>query len=62
MISIVVCLSLQGVLVGGDFGKALPYVVFGSASVIAGAMALTLPETLHQPTPETLQDAISLGQ
>lgn len=49
-------------LVSGKFGKALPLLVFGILSVIAGLMALVLPETLKQELPETLQDGIEFGR
>ncbi|XP_062581641.1 organic cation transporter protein-like [Saccostrea cucullata] len=43
-------------LVDGHFGQALPLVVFGVASIIAGLFSLILPETLGANLPETIQD------
>ncbi|XP_076466443.1 organic cation transporter protein-like [Babylonia areolata] len=49
-------------LVGGQFGQALPLLVFGSATVGAGFLCLLLPETLHKHLPETLEDAKMFGR
>ncbi|XP_060594048.1 organic cation transporter protein-like isoform X2 [Ruditapes philippinarum] len=48
-------------LVGGSFGKALPQVVFGTLSIIAGLLALYLPETLKRSLPETIEQGIKFG-
>ncbi|XP_035825419.1 organic cation transporter protein [Aplysia californica] len=50
-----------GILVGGSFGAALPYIVFGASALVAGLMALSLPETLGETLPETIEDAINFG-
>ena len=47
---------------GGNFGKALPLLVFGCFSVTAGLSALLLPETLRKELPETIQDGIQFGR
>ncbi|WAR09240.1 LOW QUALITY PROTEIN: ORCT-like protein, partial [Mya arenaria] len=49
-------------VVHGDFGRALPLVVFGGASVAAGLLALFLPETLNRLLPETIEDAENFGK
>ncbi|XP_067676241.1 organic cation transporter protein-like [Haliotis asinina] len=51
-----------GKFVGGDFGRALPLLMFGSLSVLAGLLALLLPETLNRDLPETIEDGINFGR
>ncbi|XP_048240049.1 organic cation transporter protein-like [Haliotis rufescens] len=46
-----------GVLVGGDLKVALPLIVFGGLSIVAGLLTLFLPETLKRRLPETIEDA-----
>ncbi|XP_023931563.1 organic cation transporter protein-like [Lingula anatina] len=41
-------------------GKSIPLVIFGAASVVAGIMALALPETANCPLPETIEEAENL--
>ena len=55
-------LFFQEDLVGGQFGRALPLLVFGSATVGAGLLCIFLPETLHKHLPETLEDAKMFGR
>ncbi|XP_060551325.1 organic cation transporter protein-like [Ruditapes philippinarum] len=49
-------------VVSGDFGRALPLVIFGAASIAAGVLALALPETLHKELPESIVDAEHFGK
>lgn len=55
-------LATQNKVVSGDFGRALPLVIFGAASIAAGILALLLPETLHKELPESIQDAERFGR
>ncbi|XP_012939027.1 organic cation transporter protein [Aplysia californica] len=41
---------------GGDVGRAFPLVVFGGVTVIAGFLALLIPETKDTALPETIED------
>ncbi|XP_076436845.1 organic cation transporter protein-like [Babylonia areolata] len=45
--------------VGGRFGRVVPLVVFGGLAVLAGLLALYLPETLNRTLPDTLVDAVN---
>jgi len=46
-----------GDMIEGDLGVALPLIIFGGVSVVAGLLALLLPETLNRTLPDTVQDA-----
>nr|KAG5711083.1 hypothetical protein BaRGS_004727 [Batillaria attramentaria] len=48
--------------IGGNAGKAVPLVIFGVSSMIAGLLLLFLPETLNRRLPETVQDVIDMGR
>ncbi|XP_033741747.1 organic cation transporter protein-like [Pecten maximus] len=49
-------------VIDGNLGRAVPLVIFGGASVIAGVMSLWLPETKSRELPETLEDARKFGR
>lgn len=52
-------ISFQSNIVDGDFGKALPLVVFGGVSVLIGLLSLTIPETLNTKLPKNTSEAIN---
>ncbi|XP_069108125.1 organic cation transporter protein-like [Argopecten irradians] len=49
-------------VVEGNLGRALPLVIFGGASVVAGVMSLWLPETKSRALPETIEDGKRFGK
>ncbi|XP_060072912.1 organic cation transporter protein-like [Ylistrum balloti] len=49
-------------VIDGDLGRAVPLVVFGTMSVVAGILSLWLPETNKKDLPETLEDSKRFGQ
>lgn len=51
----------SGVLIGGQYGQAVPLVIFGGASVLAGLLSLKLPETLDEGLPESIDDGVAFG-
>lgn len=44
------------------FEKFLPLLVFGSFAFISGLLAFTLPETLGQKLPDTIEEAENIGK
>lgn len=40
----------------GTIHSCIPLIVIGSSSVIGGALAVVLPETLAAPLPQTLEE------
>ncbi|XP_072019915.1 organic cation transporter protein-like [Amphiura filiformis] len=44
------------ILILGDYWPPLPFIIFGVNSVVAGALALLLPETLGTNLPQTLHE------
>jgi hypothetical protein len=55
-----VCDRSQGKIIGGPAGLAIPLIIFGVTSVVAGSLLFLLPETQGRRLPETIQDAIEL--
>uniref|UniRef100_T1JLS1 Major facilitator superfamily (MFS) profile domain-containing protein n=1 Tax=Strigamia maritima TaxID=126957 RepID=T1JLS1_STRMM len=45
-----------------SYGRAVPLLIFGLSSLLAGCFAMFLPETLHQKLPETVDDAENFGR
>ena len=41
---------------------AMPLMVFGLTAIVAGALALLLPETLGRNLPESIEDSIRMGK
>lgn len=46
-----------GSVVPTKLGKALPLMIFGAVEIMAGILALTLPETVNTSLPESVEDA-----
>ncbi|CAL1531633.1 unnamed protein product [Lymnaea stagnalis] len=44
--------------VDGDIGVVLPQIIFGACGIVAGVLALFLPETQKKQLPESIQDAM----
>ena len=51
----------QGDLIGGTMADILPILVFGITSVVAGILALLLPETRNKYMPENIHDMQELA-
>ncbi|XP_048240247.1 organic cation transporter protein-like [Haliotis rufescens] len=49
-------------VIPGDFGRAVPLIIFGVSMVGAGVLALLLPETLNKNLPESIDDAKKMGR
>ncbi|XP_071801497.1 organic cation transporter protein-like [Asterias amurensis] len=50
------------ILLLGDVFEALPLILFGSSAVVAGMLALFLPETMGQKLPQTLKEGEDFGK
>ena len=53
-------LSIQALYVEGWFARAVPLVIFGGLGVLAGLLALSLPETFHRNLPDTIKYTVNL--
>ncbi|KAH9525171.1 hypothetical protein Btru_000527 [Bulinus truncatus] len=51
-----------GNVVHGDMAVVLPLLIFGGTSIVAGLLALLLPETAHKMLPESVEDAKNFGK
>ncbi|KAH9525165.1 hypothetical protein Btru_000519 [Bulinus truncatus] len=51
-----------GNVVHGDMAVVLPLLIFGGTSIVAGLLALLLPETAHKMLPESVEDAKNFGR
>ncbi|XP_035701956.1 organic cation transporter protein isoform X2 [Folsomia candida] len=51
----------NSLLILGEIWKPLPLLIFGSASLLAGLLALCIPETFGKQLPETLEDGENFG-
>ena len=54
--------KFKNIHIKGDVGQALPFVIFGGLSFLAGIMALVLPETLGVNLPDTIREAEQFGK
>ena len=50
------------ILLLGDSIASLPLILFGSSAVLAGLLALFLPETKGQKLPQTLEEGEEMGK
>ncbi|XP_030851380.1 organic cation transporter protein [Strongylocentrotus purpuratus] len=46
----------------GDYWKPLPFLIFGISSILAGILALFLPETKGRRVPETIEEGENFGR
>ena len=46
----------------GLLWKPLPLLIFGTASIISGALVLMLPETKGEPLQETMEESEAFGK
>lgn len=44
------------VRITGELHPFVPNLIFGATALLGGGASLFLPETLHQPLPETIED------
>ena len=44
------------ILIIGDYWYPLPFIIFGSSSIIAGALVIFLPETKGRKLPESIEE------
>ncbi|CAL1546123.1 unnamed protein product [Lymnaea stagnalis] len=51
-----------GLVISGDLSVVLPQLIFGGLSVVAGLLALKLPETALRALPDTVEEAKYFGR
>ena len=51
---------LQSNLTDSKLGAVLPLIIFGVLGLVAGILALLLPETMGHPLPQTVQESDKL--
>ncbi|KAH9525167.1 hypothetical protein Btru_000522 [Bulinus truncatus] len=51
-----------GNVITGDMAVVLPLLIFGGTSIVAGLLALLLPETVNKMLPESVEDAKNFGR
>ena len=60
--AVLMLLTFQNTIVGGNLGVALPLLIFGGLSVGAGLLMLFLPETSNRVLPDTVEEAKNFGR
>ena len=60
------CARISGIiapfiLILGNYWTQLPYFIFGANSILAGLLALLLPETNKTNLPQTLEEGEKFG-
>ncbi|XP_064650338.1 organic cation transporter protein-like [Lineus longissimus] len=51
-----------GDLIVGIYGVVLPMTIFGVIALVAGVLAIFLPETMGEALPDTIEQALELGK
>ena len=45
-----------------EFWSPLPFLIIGSACILASILGFFIPETKGEPMPETIMDALNIGK